>query len=87
MTPEEKWGFLTRGIKRGDPLILMQYITFFKDAILAKDKELTALRAEVEKEKDHSKFLEKLLEAIVGPGWNKLTIYDAEKMQIAGKEG
>ena len=48
---------------------------------------IASLRAEVESEKAHSKFLEKLLEAIVGPGWNKLTIYDAEKMQIAGEEG
>ena len=49
MIPEEKWGFLTRGIERADPLILMQYISFFKDAILAIDKELTSLRAEVER--------------------------------------
>ena len=49
MTPEEKWGFLTRGIERADPLILMQYISFFKDAILATDKELASLRAEVQK--------------------------------------
>ena len=50
MTPEEKWGFLTRGIERADPLILMQYISFFKDAILATDKELASLRAEVERD-------------------------------------
>ena len=34
---------------------------------------------ELETEKDHSKFLECLLAALYGEGWEKVTIYDAKE--------
>ena len=37
------------------------------------------LEEELKDEQDHSAFLEKLIEALYGEGWNKLTIDDAKK--------
>ena len=38
-----------------------------------------SIKYELEKEKEHSKFLERLLSALYGEGWEKLTIYDAKE--------
>jgi hypothetical protein len=40
---------------------------------------LEAAGAELETEKDHSRFLEDLLKALYGDGWGLLTIYEAKK--------
>lgn len=40
---------------------------------------ITELQAELETEKEHSAFLERLLKALYGEGWEKLTLYGAEK--------
>ena len=37
------------------------------------------LSNELATEKDHSEFLEKLLRALWGEGWEHLTVYDAEE--------
>ncbi len=37
------------------------------------------LKVILEGERDHSMFLEELLAALYGPGWDKLTIYEAKK--------
>lgn len=34
---------------------------------------------EIEREKDHSNFLERLLTVLYGEGWEKLTIYEAKE--------
>jgi len=43
----------------------------------------------LENEQAHSKFLEKLLEALYGKGWDKLTIFEAQKHRekVAKLEG
>jgi len=38
-----------------------------------------AYKEQLEEEKDHSAFLEKLLRVLYGEGWNKLTIDEAKK--------
>ena len=38
-----------------------------------------SIKDELEKEKDHSKFLERLIEAIYGEGWERLTLYEAKE--------
>ena len=42
--------------------------------------DITKLQADLEIEKEHSAFLEKLLKLIYGTGWDKLTIQDAMKI-------
>ncbi len=37
------------------------------------------LKTRLEGERDHSMFLEELLAALYGPGWDKLIIYEAKK--------
>jgi len=34
----------------------------------------------LEHENEHSAFLEELLKALIGDGWNSMTIYDAKKL-------
>jgi hypothetical protein len=41
--------------------------------------EYRLLENDLADEKNHSEFLERLLEALYGPGWRKLTIVDARK--------
>jgi len=38
-----------------------------------------SIKEELEEEKYHSKFLEQLLSALYGKGWEELTIFDAKK--------
>jgi len=40
---------------------------------------IAKLQAELETEKEHSAFLERLLKALYGEDWEKLTLCDAEK--------
>jgi len=40
---------------------------------------ISRLEAELEIEKEYSAFLEELLKTLYGDGWEKLTLYDAEK--------
>lgn len=40
------------------------------------------LKNELETEKEHSAFLEKLLQALYGEGWDKLTLFDAKRCEV-----
>lgn len=44
-------------------------------------RDIGELKAELEEEKDHSAFLEKLLKALHGKGWSKLTISEARRIR------
>ena len=48
-------------------------------------KDIEQLENELETEKDHSAFLEKLLRIIYGEGWDRLTIYEATQYAKAKK--
>jgi hypothetical protein len=45
-------------------------------------KTTEQLENELEEEKDHSAFLEKLLRVLYGDGWDKLTISDAKQRRV-----
>ena len=47
--------------------------------------EVDRLTAENGKEREHSNFMERLLETLIGEGWNKLTIYEAKKRRAENK--
>lgn len=40
------------------------------------------LQNEIEEEKAHSAFLEKLLRILCGDGWSKLTMWEAERCKV-----
>jgi len=42
---------------------------------------ITVLQEKLQTEIEHSQFLEKLLKALYGDGWEKLTLYDAKNWQ------
>ena len=47
--------------------------------------ELDDLQEDLKTEKDHSKFLEILLEIVYGDGWNSLTIAEAREWKARQK--
>lgn len=46
-----------------------------------------AIKDELEKEKEHSQFLEELLQTLYGEGWEELTLYEAKKWHKLHFEG